>query len=257
MNKGPSDRYARTAKKRRRGAQEAPACCRACRYTLLNAFRKSSCRVTSLGQRDRPRAWPTLWLHPGLPTPSCRGASARPASRQAAITQTLARRTHTPPTAIGRTTRRPGFARAMRAEACVTSVFDMQVKMRASTHVHVVTAVPEQVSPAARSSVTECFAALTFETCSSVPFAELEISGAPTLSLAPVSTLCTQAVNSTIEQQAPCDRSSSEAITLASTVTTLEAVMLDLNASFAQIDELVGVWFTYSDTDSVSSKLLA
>jgi hypothetical protein len=131
----------------------------------------------------------------------------------------------------------------------LTDALDMQVNMQASSHVHVVTAIPEQVSPAARSSVTECFAALTFETCRSVPSAELEISGAPTLSLALVSTLCTQAVDGTIEQQAPCDRSDSEAISLASTVTTLEAVMLGLNASFAQIEELVGVWFTYSDTD--------
>jgi hypothetical protein len=115
--------------------------------------------------------------------------------------------------------------------------------MRASTHVHVLTAIPEQLSSAARSSVTECFEALTFETdiCSSVSSTGLEISGAPNLSLAQTSTLCAQVVNGTVEQQDPCDRSDSEAITLESTITTLEAVMLDLNASFAQIDELIGV----------------
>jgi hypothetical protein len=97
----------------------------------LSAFRKSSCRVTSLGQHDRPdrRAWPRLWLPPGAPTPSCKAARAGPASWQAAIAQRLARRTHTSPMAIGRTPRPPGFARVMRAEACSEGMSGRQLLM--------------------------------------------------------------------------------------------------------------------------------
>jgi hypothetical protein len=126
--------------------------------------------------------------------------------------------------------------------------------MRASTHIHVLTAIPEQLSPAVRSNVTDCFATLTHKTCGPVPATQLEISGEPTLSLALAPALCTQVVNGTVEQQAPCDRSDSEAITLASSVTTLEAVIFDLNASFAQIDELFEVRFTCSVTDLTQSR---
>jgi hypothetical protein len=116
--RSPWARKIQAAKGRSRGARQATACNKACRETLLKAFWKSSCRVTLLGQQERPArsAWPTHWLPPGTPTPSCREARAGPVSGQAAMAQRLARRSHTSPMAIGRTPRPPGFSRAMRAE---------------------------------------------------------------------------------------------------------------------------------------------
>jgi hypothetical protein len=117
--RSPWARYVQAAKGRSRGARQATACNKACRETLLKAFWKSICRVTLPGQQERlaRSAWPTHWLPPGTPTPSCRGARADPVLGQAAMAQRLARRSHTSPMAIGHTPRPPGFSRVMSAEA--------------------------------------------------------------------------------------------------------------------------------------------
>jgi hypothetical protein len=92
--RNPWARYVQAAKGSSRGARQVTACNKACQETLLKAFWKSSCRVTSLGQQERPAqsAWPTPWLPPGMLTPSCRGARAGPVSGQARCRGRLLRR---------------------------------------------------------------------------------------------------------------------------------------------------------------------
>jgi hypothetical protein len=73
--------------------------------------------VPGAARQARPKGVADALATPRDADPELQGSEARPVSRQAAIAQRLARRTHTSPMAIGRTPLPPGFARAMRAEA--------------------------------------------------------------------------------------------------------------------------------------------